>query len=91
MLILALDTATTVATCALVRDGEVLGERVSRAATVLADAAALYTPAMLTVLEEDFRRLPEILGRFLVEPPEPDELEPALVASAEPTVQLGLF
>ena len=45
MLILALDTATTVATCALVRDGEVLGERVSRAATVLADAAALLGEA----------------------------------------------
>jgi uracil-DNA glycosylase len=55
-------------------------------------AAALYTPAMLKVLEEDFRRLPEILGRFLDEVPEPQELEPepALVA-AEPAVQLGLF
>jgi uracil-DNA glycosylase family 4 len=54
-------------------------------------AAALYTPAMLKVLEEDFRRLPEILGRFLDEPPEPEELEPALAAAAEPAVQLGLF
>jgi DNA polymerase len=53
-------------------------------------AAALYTPAMLKVLEEDFRRLPEILGRFLAEPPEPEELEPVLIA-AEPAVQLGLF
>ena len=52
-------------------------------------AAALYTPAMLKVLEEDFRRLPELLGRFLVDP-EPDEPEPVLV-SAEPAVQLGLF
>jgi uracil-DNA glycosylase len=51
-------------------------------------AAALYTPAMLKVLEEDFRRLPELLGRFLEEPPEPEEPELAL---AEPAVQLGLF
>jgi uracil-DNA glycosylase family 4 len=54
-------------------------------------AAALYTPAMLNVLEEDFRRLPEILGRFLDEPPELEEPEPMLVAAAEPAVQLGLF
>jgi tRNA threonylcarbamoyladenosine biosynthesis protein TsaB len=38
VLVLALDTATDVATCALVRGGEVLGERVSRAVRVLADA-----------------------------------------------------
>jgi uracil-DNA glycosylase family 4 len=53
-------------------------------------AAALYTPAMLKVLEEDFRRLPEIIGRFLEEPAEPEDFEPVLVA-AEPAVQLGLF
>jgi uracil-DNA glycosylase family 4 len=52
-------------------------------------AAALYTPAMLKVLEEDFRQLPELLGRFLVEDETP-EPEPELV-SAEPSVQLGLF
>jgi uracil-DNA glycosylase family 4 len=55
-------------------------------------AAALYTPAMLKVLEEDFRRLPEILGRFLDEVPEPPELEPEpVLVAAEPAVQLGLF
>ena len=37
MLILAFDTATRVATSALVRDGEVLGERVSQAVRVLED------------------------------------------------------
>jgi tRNA threonylcarbamoyladenosine biosynthesis protein TsaB len=37
VLILAFDTATDVATSALVRDGEVLGERVSRAVRVLDD------------------------------------------------------
>src|SRR5438034_1433496 len=41
MLILAFDTATEVATSALVADGEVLGERVSRALTRLEDVDAL--------------------------------------------------
>ena len=53
-------------------------------------AAALYTPAMLKVLEEDFARIPALLDRE-VEPIEPlaellAEPEPAPVA-----VQLGLF
>ena len=49
-------------------------------------AAALYTPAMLRVLEEDFRRIPELLG---VE----DAPKPLLTLAppSEPTVQLGLF
>ena len=52
-------------------------------------AAALYTPAMLKVLESDFARLPELMGRgsrpaALAEPvPEP--------VVAEPAEQLGLF
>ena len=50
-------------------------------------AAALYTPAMLQVLQEDFRRLPELLGK-VVAPPEPEA--PPLLAP-EPAVQLGLF
>ncbi|TMK69190.1 MAG: tRNA (adenosine(37)-N6)-threonylcarbamoyltransferase complex dimerization subunit type 1 TsaB [Actinobacteria bacterium] len=41
MLILAFDTATEVATSALVSDGEVVGERVSRASTLLEDVDAL--------------------------------------------------
>ena len=41
MLVLAFDTATDVATSALVDDGEVLGERVSRAQTLLEDVDAL--------------------------------------------------
>ncbi len=41
MLVLAFDTATERATSALVRDGEVLGERASHAARVLEDAHAL--------------------------------------------------
>jgi DNA polymerase len=49
-------------------------------------AAALYTPAMLKVLESDFARLPQLLGRALEPVPEP---ELALVTS--PAQQLGLF
>jgi tRNA threonylcarbamoyladenosine biosynthesis protein TsaB len=45
MLTLAFDTATRVATAALVRDDEVLGERVSRAVVVLADADELLRDA----------------------------------------------
>jgi tRNA threonylcarbamoyl adenosine modification protein YeaZ len=41
MLILAFDTATEIATSALVDDGEVLGERRSRAQTLLEDVDAL--------------------------------------------------
>ena len=45
MLTLAFDTATSAATSALVRDGEVLGERTSRALSVLADAEELLAEA----------------------------------------------
>jgi tRNA threonylcarbamoyladenosine biosynthesis protein TsaB len=45
VLILSFDTATGVATSALVRDGVVLGERASSAARVLADADALLAAA----------------------------------------------
>ena len=52
-------------------------------------AAALYTPAMLKVLEADFARLPELIGRgaqpAAVDAPEP---EPLVEAPAE---QLDLF
>jgi DNA polymerase len=54
-------------------------------------AAALYTPRMLQVLEEDFRRIPELLGRGAPPPPPP----PAPLYVPEPPVehpvQLGLF
>ena len=52
-------------------------------------AAALYTPAMLQVLESDFARLPELLGRE-VAPPAP-LLAPVAPAPAPAAVQLGLF
>lgn len=44
-LILAFDTATDRATSALVGDGELLGERVSRASTLLSDVDALLRQA----------------------------------------------
>jgi uracil-DNA glycosylase len=60
-------------------------------------AAALYTPRMLEVLEEDFRRIPALISRILLaedavaEPPrEHPELAMAAPVS-EPAVQLGLF
>ena len=53
-------------------------------------AAALYTPRMLQVLQEDFGRIPELLGRAVEPPP-----RPCRSASPEPAVeqpvQLGLF
>jgi DNA polymerase len=50
-------------------------------------AAALYKPRMLEVLQSDFARIPDLLGRE-VAPPAPVVLAPA---TAEPAVQLGLF
>lgn len=47
MVILAFDTATDVATAALVREGEVLGERRSRAARILVDVEELLAEAGL--------------------------------------------
>lgn len=47
MLILALDTATAVATSALVRSDEVLGERASRAVKILEDLESLLDDAGL--------------------------------------------
>jgi DNA polymerase len=54
-------------------------------------AAALYTPSMLKVLEEDFARIPALLDRSVEEPAAADEI-PAAVLRPEPeSVQLGLF
>ena len=50
-------------------------------------AAALYTPAMLEVLKQDFVRIPELMGRA-VEVPEP---QPIVTLAPAPAVQLGLF
>jgi uracil-DNA glycosylase len=48
-------------------------------------AAALYTPRTLDVLEADFLRLPDLLGR------EPEPAAPPEPATAVQPVQLGLF
>jgi uracil-DNA glycosylase len=53
-------------------------------------AAALYTPAMLKVLESDFARLPQLLAGAAAPPPAPVAPPPAEIP-AEPAVQLGLF
>lgn len=53
-------------------------------------AAALYTPAMLQVLEEDFRRIPDLLGSTAATP-DPEAPPAELLVTAQPAVQLGLF
>jgi tRNA threonylcarbamoyladenosine biosynthesis protein TsaB len=53
MLILAFDTATDVATSALVEDGEVLGERSSKATTLLEDIDALLRQASARTADVD--------------------------------------
>ncbi len=57
-------------------------------------AAALYTPRMLAVLEADFGRIPELLGRAAAEPPLVDRLvaaAPAQEPAPAAEQQLGLF
>jgi uracil-DNA glycosylase family 4 len=53
-------------------------------------AAALYTPTMLKILEADFARLPELLGRSF-EPIAVAEPELTLGGAQVPAEQLGLF
>jgi DNA polymerase len=57
-------------------------------------AAALYTPSMLKVLEEDFARIPGLIAHTEaatpVAPPSEPAAAPSLQAEPEP-VQLGLF
>jgi DNA polymerase len=52
-------------------------------------AAALYTPSMLKVLEEDFARIPGLLERVVE--PAPSTEAPARVEVEPEPVQLGLF
>jgi uracil-DNA glycosylase family 4 len=56
-------------------------------------AAALYTPSMRSVLEQDFRRLPELLGHTDTLPALELARAPLaeLVSVEAETVQLGLF
>jgi uracil-DNA glycosylase len=66
-----------------------LGTRTVSLFPIYHPAAALYTPSMLKVLEEDFARIPALLDRVL-EPLPVAEPEPAAEPEPEP-VQLGLF
>jgi hypothetical protein len=54
-------------------------------------AAALYTPSMLKVLEEDFAKIPELLARSLGEPAPSAVEAPAEIVEEQQAVQLGLF
>jgi uracil-DNA glycosylase len=73
----------------------VLGRRAVRLYPIYHPAAALYTPAMLETLREDFTRLPELLG--LGAPEQPQLLEVPEAALESPSEQdsgvdqLGLF
>jgi DNA polymerase len=78
-----------------------IGPRVVRLYPLFHPAAALYTPAMLATLREDFGRIPELLGRPAPEQPEPaappepevviEEPELVLVPDDPGDEQLGLF
>src|SRR3954454_13162761 len=72
----------------------VVGRRAVRLYPLFHPAAALYTPRMVEVLREDFRRIPELLAMPVPEQPGAPEPEPAAVElDPEPVgaPQLGLF
>ena len=67
-----------------------LGARRVQLYPIYHPAAALYTPSMLKVLEEDFSRIPHLLDLSLAEAAA--EPEPGAEPVTEPeSVQLGLF
>ena len=76
-----------------------VGPRVVRLYPLFHPAAALYTPAMLATLREDFGRIPELLARPAPEQPEPaaapvpvvEAPELVLVPDDPGAEQLGLF
>ncbi|WP_228430597.1 uracil-DNA glycosylase [Baekduia soli] len=73
----------------------VVGTRAVRLYPVFHPAAALYTPANVDVLREDFARIPELLALGAPEQPQAEAVEPeppaAAEAEPEPSLQLGLF
>lgn len=78
----------------------VLGGRAVRLYPLYHPAAALYTPAMLQTLRDDFARIPELLALPPLEQPEPEQRKPAVedpaLAAGAPResdgeAQLGLF
>jgi DNA polymerase len=68
----------------------VLGTRSVMLYPIYHPAAALYTPSMLKVLEEDFARIPELLERPHTTADVVDVV-PSTVAEEPESVQLGLF
>jgi hypothetical protein len=66
-----------------------LGSRTVHLYPLYHPAAALYTPSMLKVLEEDFARIPALLDRVVDAPPVGDE--PMAIEPEPESVQLGLF
>jgi DNA polymerase len=54
-------------------------------------AAALYTPRMLQVLQDDFASIPQLLGRAAATPAAPEPAPAPAPAADEHPVQLGLF
>jgi uracil-DNA glycosylase len=73
----------------------VLGGRPVTLYPIYHPAAALYTPAMLKTLEEDFGRIPALLAGADAEPPVASVVEFAVARSPVPPAaaeeQLGLF
>ena len=67
-----------------------LGPRTVLLYPIYHPAAALYTPSMLKVLEEDFARIPALLERTVDEAPADEPVAPVLDTDPE-SVQLGLF
>jgi len=67
-----------------------LGPRTVLLYPIYHPAAALYTPSMLKVLEEDFARIPALLERTVEESPA-IEPEAAAIEPDPESVQLGLF
>jgi DNA polymerase len=65
-----------------------LGPRTVLLYPIYHPAAALYTPSMLKVLEEDFARIPALLEQRTEEPV---DAEPEAPAAEPDAVQLGLF
>jgi uracil-DNA glycosylase family 4 len=67
-----------------------LGGRAVTLYPIYHPAAALYTPAMLRILEDDFRRIPELIARDDGEPAQVIQF-PVVQPAAPPIEQLGLF
>ena len=68
-----------------------LGSRTVLLYPLFHPAAALYTPSMLKILEEDFARIPAILEGAVETEPGPSEPATSVAELDPESVQLGLF